>query len=111
MASKGSVNFHVKKSGKKPARCRLLSSGGLSVAAATVAYGTCEIVQEHSSVFPAQTGISDGLAVHQAFFKINLLVSLNQIGFDHDADDAAVAIGDLLADVVDDGDLFLEFLM
>ncbi len=57
--------------------------------------------QQRVRGLPVDAGIGDGDAVaHLALGLLAGLVALEQVGFEHDADDGAVALLDLVDDVV-----------
>src|SRR3970282_714777 len=61
-------------------------------------------------VLPAEAGVGDALAELERPTGGRLLAALDEVRFDHRADDAALVAGDLVRDVASDLDLALVVL-
>src|SRR5690606_5894711 len=69
-----------------------------------------EALQRRDSGVPVDTAIGDGLAIDQFLAGDEVLAAGDEVGFHHDADDAAVAGGELGADIGKDQRLVFRLL-
>ena len=66
--------------------------------------GGGELGEQRAGFVPVDAGVGDALAVNQGLAGNEFLRASDEIALDHDADDVAIALGDLRGHVVaDDG--------
>ena len=75
---------------------RLAIFGGFEAA---LAHGFGEVVDQGAAVFPADAGVGDAEAVDQGFPWHEILTAGFEMAFDHDAENARIAGGDLAGDI------------
>ena len=78
---------------------------GARLGGAAGAHRLSEFGEQSAGFIPADAGVGDALAVDQFTAGDELLRSGDEIAFEHDADDAAIAGGDLSGDIAADGGL------
>src|SRR5512145_2371738 len=69
---------------------------------APLADARCEGIEQLDRVVPAQAGVGNALSKSERASGHEVLAAFAQVRFDHHADDAALAAGDLPADVAPD---------
>src|SRR5690606_15169497 len=85
-----------------------VQAGGSALSArAALAHGLRQEYELRPGLRPAQAGVGDGHSVAQRHAGLQVLAAFFQMAFDHDADDARFALGQLPGDVVRHIDLAL----
>lgn len=83
----------------------------LAVTTATISDGASKVFKQLHRIVPSKAGVRHRLAIGHRLIELNVLTAFNKVGFNHHTDDVGVAIGDLIADVVDDVNLFTALLV